>query len=104
MNHPNPSPPAENINSATTPEVAAVLCEASVAHFHRPARPFHHPRLEPTAHNNTATIAAIAGSTSAPLMVGASFGVSHAVITTSATPPPISAASSAGCDGALSPR
>ncbi|SKH83448.1 Uncharacterised protein [Mycobacteroides abscessus subsp. massiliense] len=97
VNQPKPNPPAENINNATTPDIAAVLCEASVAHCHRPASPFHQPRLDPIAHNNTATIAAIAGSTSAPLMVGASFGVSHAVITTSANPPPTSAATRPGC-------
>ncbi|EIV66774.1 hypothetical protein MA4S0116S_0534, partial [Mycobacteroides abscessus 4S-0116-S] len=34
------------------PDVAAVLCGASVAHCHRPARPFHHPRLAPTPQTN----------------------------------------------------
>ncbi|SKY80565.1 Uncharacterised protein [Mycobacteroides abscessus subsp. abscessus] len=34
---------------------------------------------------------------SAPAIVGASFGVSHAVITTSAKPPPTSAATRPGC-------
>ncbi|SKS53611.1 Uncharacterised protein [Mycobacteroides abscessus subsp. abscessus] len=97
VNQPKPRPPAENINSATTPDIAAVLCEASVAHFHRPARPFHQPRLAPTPQTNTATIAATAASTLAPAIVGASFGVSHAVITTSANPPPTSAATRPGC-------
>ncbi|SLF73266.1 Uncharacterised protein [Mycobacteroides abscessus subsp. abscessus] len=97
VNQPKPNPPAENINNATTPDVAAALCEASVAHFHRPARPFHHPRLAPTPQTNTATIAATAGSVLAPTMVGPTFGVSHAVITTSANPPPTSAATRPGC-------
>ncbi|CPT77829.1 Uncharacterised protein [Mycobacteroides abscessus] len=97
VNQPKPNPPAENINNATTPDVAAALCEASVAHFHRPARPFHHPRLAPTPQTNTATIAATAASVLAPTMVGPTFGVSHAVITTSANPPPTSAATRPGC-------
>ncbi|SKT32164.1 Uncharacterised protein [Mycobacteroides abscessus subsp. abscessus] len=63
VNQPRPSPPAENINSATTPDVAAVLCEASVAHFHRPARPFHRLAFEYTATASMTAIAPAAVST-----------------------------------------
>ncbi|SKU26027.1 Uncharacterised protein [Mycobacteroides abscessus subsp. abscessus] len=97
VNQPKPNPPAENINNATTPDIAAALCEASVAHFHRPASPFHQPRLDPIAHNNTATIAATAGNTSGPVIHTYSRGVIPAVSSTKPIPPPINAATRPGC-------
>ncbi|CPW24306.1 Uncharacterised protein [Mycobacteroides abscessus subsp. massiliense] len=97
VNQPKPRPPAENINNATTPDIAAVLCEASVAHCHRPASPFHQPKLDPIAHNNTTAIAATAGNTSGPVIHTYSRGVIPAASSTNPKPPPISAATRPGC-------
>ncbi|CPY21183.1 Uncharacterised protein [Mycobacteroides abscessus] len=97
VNQPKPNPPAENINNATTPDVAAVLCEASVAHCHRPARPFHHPRFAPIPHTSVAAIAATAGNTSGPVIHTYSRGVIPAASSTNPKPPPINAATRPGC-------
>lgn len=62
-----------------------------------PPMPFRQPRFEPIATTNTAPIAATAASTLDPVIVGASFRVSQAVMITSPVPPATAPYQLRGC-------